>query len=308
MKTFAYELSTTSDGYVIDKTTNEPFPVEHYSRMKYGGRQETRAFAVRLAAKLLEHASDSVMREEPPRFLVQWKSVPTAGVFLAKFTMEEINKARISIGYVPGSVVQIFKSDIIDGEYSSMTEEDRISKNASIRFDVEPEAVHNQLVTIFDDIRITGCTEQRMLQAVTKHNPRSISFAYLASYDANVSLWSPAVEFILNTTVIKDISDIVPLIVSNNFDLNVRVLKLMMQAPAEDFRKCALRFPVDLLLLIVQGCLLNGRDFCLKYRENLDHSMTLLRAMPTASTCAASLQRLPLVHADNPTILPCTSK
>ena len=173
----------TEDKIVVDRLNNTPFPLNAFSQFKHGDRIEAQNFGAIVARTLMSESPEDVLSHSAPRFLVPFKSVPIASYFLSLYCVEQINAVRSARGLPPGDVVQIYKDDVIDAEYASLSQEGRRAALADINFAVDPALVRGRRAVVLDDVRITGTTERAVAAFVLAHRPRSLTMAYLATFD-----------------------------------------------------------------------------------------------------------------------------
>jgi hypothetical protein len=233
---------------------------ETYSRMKHGIRSATRVFARVLADALLSAHPQFMCDADPPLFLVAYKAVPPACYFLSLYCLERINLCRVAEGREPGRLLQIHKDKVVAGNYALSTLEKRQAELEDIGFSLEGRNLRDRVVVLLDDARITGAAECRILEVVHPEAPQALILGYVFRFDEDRRN-DPAIENILNHAAIREISDLLPAIHADDFDLNIRTLKLILSAPEETLTHFLETIPTGLCAAIVRGATDTGVDF-----------------------------------------------
>ena len=304
LRVAAIELMMTKDNIVIDQQTRTPFPLIKFSHFKHGDRIEAQKFGLFVADKMMHEAPEHVLSQSPPRFLVPFKSVPTASYFLSLYCVDEINAVRSERGLSPGDVVQIYKNDVIEKEYAALSHEGRSAALADINFDIDPALVRDRCAVVLDDVRITGTTERAVAAFVLAQRPRSLAMAYLASFDPAQALANPALEAALNRSREWALADTAALVAADRFNLGVRVMRAMLRCDPHELAPALRRFPEDLLLAVLQGAASTGPRFCEQYRTGLDVFRTEAAARRGAALGAAGASRAAAAAASFASALP----
>jgi hypothetical protein len=232
-----------------------------YSRMKHGIRSATRVFARTLADALLDTHPQFMRAADPPLFLAAYKAVPPACHFLSLYCLERINLCRVAEDREPGRLIQIHKDKVVAGNYALSTLEKRQAELEDIVFSLEGRNLRDRVVILLDDARITGAAERRILEVVRPEAPRALILGYVLRFDEDRGNDDPAIENILNHTAIREIGDLLPAIHVDDFDLNIRTLKLILSAPEETLTHFLETIPAGLCAAIVRGATDTGVDF-----------------------------------------------
>ena len=273
----SYNLQFTHDEVVDDPA--RPFDAEAYSRMKYGDRAATESFAAGIAEDIAAAVPELTEDKSAPEFLVAYKAVPPACYHLSRYCLHKLNEQRVDAGLQPGRIVQIQKDRVTATDYAAASTESRQRELASIGFTLGSYSITGKPAVILDDIRITGAAESRIIDALGSEDPKLLALGYVAVFDPEQAAANPGVENRLNTTAIRHIEQLLPAIEEDNFDLNIRTLKLILSEGQREGRPEFLRqAPRRLLYDIYEGAIGSGPDFVQAYRVGVADVKTELES------------------------------
>ena len=260
----AYHLAYDAANEIVDES-GLVFDRLSYSRMKYGDGTATQKFADDLCGALVEEVPAIVEDRNPPEFLVAYKAVPPACYYLSKHCLDGVNALRADVGNSAGTIVKVHKDKVAATNYAAASPEEREKELSSIGFSLGSHRLTEGPVVILDDIRITGAAERTMLDVLREQNPRLVTLGYVAIFDRVQAQHNPGVENDLNASVVSGVSDLVPMIEKDNFELNIRTVKMILATPVEELAEFASIIPVELLGRIASGAEATGSDFMNQY-------------------------------------------
>ncbi|EKX46334.1 hypothetical protein GUITHDRAFT_107940 [Guillardia theta CCMP2712] len=255
---------------VLDLRTKEPFPLQDYSSMKHGDSECTRRFAVMAAKAILREVPEVAFADSPPRFVVCFRGLPIASTYLSSYTVEEINKARRGKGVTgDADLLVVDRSSANFGkDYATRSLTEREATHKAMTYTVAEEAVFQRNLIFLDDVRITGATDRAIERMLLPMRPKCLVIAHIAVFDQDQALSNPAVESMLNSSVINGVEDIATLVESGRFDLGGRALRMVLQDP-EALTACLSRFPLVWLRRFIAAADLIGEEFTEQFREGL---------------------------------------
>lgn len=262
-------LDATREG-LIDISSGEQFDDSQYSRMKYGDRLATQDFAGQLAKELIDKNDALLFAHKPPEFFVAYKEVPPACFYLSRFCLDLLNEERNNIGNEPGRLVRIYKSKVLTTNYAAASPEARVQELGGIDFTLEGRSVSDTQAVVLDDIRITGSAERKILEVLRPGNPAHISLGYVAIVNELQALENPQIENELNHGVITCVADLLPSIQSDNFDLNIRTLKMILAAEPAELESLLASCPQSLIDEMYRGAVNTGVAFTRSYPVSFD--------------------------------------
>lgn len=266
----SYRLAYNVEEDIIDETTGENFDRTAYSLMKYGDRSVTMRFAEALATDLTEQMPALITDERTPELLVAYKQVPPACYFLSRYCLDILNVARLQLGHEPGRLVHIYKNKVAATDYAMATQVQRETELDGIDFSLEGRQMADKNVLLLDDIRITGSAEKKMLDVLQATKPNLLGLGYIAIFNPDQASLSPSVENDLNAAIVSGVNDLIPMIEGDNFDLNIRTLKLILNTEPAALAAFLKQIPKGLVELIHRSSVDTGVEFIAKY--NLGYS------------------------------------
>ena len=255
------------DGEMIVDDEGTRFDSARYSRMKYGDTDATMHFGHEIAHTVAKVLPEVIEDERPPEFLVAYKAVPPACYYLSRYCLDMVNDWRLDYGNEPGRVVHVYKNRVAATNYATASEAERTKELESIGFSLEGRSMDDKNVVVLDDIRITGGAERKMLKILADEKPARLVMGYVALFDAQQAAENPSVENDLNVSVIKGVNDLLPLIDADNFDLNIRTLKLILATDPAILEPFLQQIPERLLDIVLRGAIDTGGDFIQQYGQ-----------------------------------------
>jgi hypothetical protein len=266
----SHHIALNQTSNIVDVNTSQPFDVVGYSEMKYGNRQVTRLFAAELVSHLVEARPGLVEDETPPLFTSAYKAVPHVPYYLARYSLDVINDMRADGGNEPGQTVQVHKSRAATTNYAVATEKERDDEWDSMDFSLDDERGDAPTV-VLDDIRITGSAERKILSAFKNTTPELMLLGYVAILDPAQAAERPSIENEINGTSKKGVEDLIPIVKSDNFDLNVRTLKMILSTNPDSLRNFLAHCSEGLVEQMLRGTVESGADFMDYYSEGYQH-------------------------------------
>lgn len=264
-----YNLALNAQGVAVDETTQAPFDHEQYSRMKYGDRLATQQFAGELATKLIVECPELVTTQAAPEFFVPFKAVPPACFYLSRYCLDILNEARSDEGNEPGQLLKIHKGNVLASNYAAASSEDRQRELKSISFSLDGHSVEGKHAVVLDDIRITGAAEERMLEVLSEGRPTYITLGYIAIFNAVQAANNPSIEHDLNHGLIQGATDLLPAIKNDNFDLNIRTLKMILDEQPADLEAFISACPDSLVQQLYRDATNTGVAFVEHYKTSV---------------------------------------
>jgi phosphoribosyl transferase-like protein len=270
VRTRTVSAFSIGDGLAIDDATLD---LAAFSRFKHGAVAPAWLFAGQILDRLEVLTPDTLSAN---RLVVTgscFKYVPLASVTLARSLAHLLNRRRAALMEPPVSQTQLYRAQLIEGDYSTMSlsQRRRFIDQDVIR--VDPEVLAGAEVLVVDDVRITGFHEGRIAALLNDVGVAEATFAYWAVIDGSSD---PVLEKRLNTTAIRDLDSMAELVAAGDFALNSRVCKLILSAPAPELAAFLGRLPVDVLAELVAGMECNGYATMRTYRPAYELMLSAL--------------------------------
>lgn len=272
MKTFSETLSTLTvvDGQVLCQD-GTPFDREAYSHFKYGFLPPAVEYGQRLAALITDKLFEVAGTEPITIVSAPYKYLPTASHAVAQAITAELSHTAVMNGLEPPVLVPFFKSRVGSSNYAKSSEEYRQKSLATLGLRIDESRIRGAHVVVVDDIRITGSAEKATAQFLESLTPASIWYLHAARLDEATGKAYPGLEDELNQTVAHTLEVFLQQAATGKFQLNTRVLRLILETEDSDAFDWFLNVaPPALVESIHQAAVGNGPAYYEKYRNNLE--------------------------------------
>jgi hypothetical protein len=246
-----------------------------FSRFKHGAVAPAWRFASELVRRLDADCPEIVAA---PRLVVTascYKFVPLASVTLTRAVAHLLNARRAAAARPPVTRTQFYRSQLIEGDYSTMTLGERKGFIEQDVIRVDTEVLDGAAVVVVDDVRITGFHEGRIAAVLEEAGVPEAVFAYCAVIDGTAD---PTIERRMNQTVVGDLDSLTALIHRGGFVLNSRVCKLILSAPQERLSRFLHRLPLALLVDLMSAMECNGYAVMDRFRPAYSQMLAALHA------------------------------
>jgi hypothetical protein len=280
----SHTLAVDELGMVIDTKSDTPFDVASYSKMKYGNREVTRRFAHALTEDVLQVRPGLVEDEQPPLFPASFSVVPPVPFHLSRYVLETINEQRRANDLEAGGILQVDRSRTQTSNYAVLTAEERREEWDSIDFffsnGEDDRLAPDTPIVILDDVRITGSFTRKLLGVFEDHDPARMMLGFVAVFEPQQARQHPEVEDLINGTTKMGVETILPEILNDNFDLNIRTLKMILCTDADRLIPFLEQCPPHLLEKMLADTIASGPDFVEYHRPGYEdlRALTLERA------------------------------
>ncbi len=213
------------------------FSIKKYSKFKFGCRDTARLFGEELGKKFCQSATFKAIVElskaQDKRIFIlssPYIFVPTATFAMKDYFVKVLNHYLYLNKAKPCIETKVSRAKSYGNDYGEMNaaERDEIMKDEV--FHCDAALINNHICLFLDDIIITGSHERRMLRMIERHNldicANFLYFAELTNAEQH-----PNIENELNYAYVKGLLDINKIIANNNFKMNTRVVKYILNAP-----------------------------------------------------------------------------
>jgi hypothetical protein len=210
------------------------FDVAAYSRMKYGHAPSARTYGYALAGLFRTAAADVLADPHAPMTICgpATSHTPKPARAIAYYFMQSLNTTRVSCGLSPAMLVDIHH--IRQGEpvpYASLNRHARRTAMTFTEDYVDPRAVQGRHVICIDDAIVTGTVEAKMAELIEPLTPATTHYLYAIRINAGLADSNPAVEDQINLADRPTLSTIADFIDKREFQLNDRVMNLLLAYP-----------------------------------------------------------------------------
>lgn len=244
---------------------HDHFEAAAYSLMKHGDADAITLLGSRLGRLLLADHWELLLTDAVPVFPVAYLAVPPACWYLSAAALTVVNGARASHGLSPGRLVHVRKDPVTSTDYASSSAAQRAVELAGIGFRVD-ESLAGCVAVVVDDVRVTGSSEQSIVEVLSDADPAVLLRAYVAVCDPLLAA-TPHVEGVLNHVAVTSPLDLLPAINADRFCLTIRFLKYALGSP--DLAQFVAGCPQPVLLMMYDGALATGAAFTDAYAPGM---------------------------------------
>lgn len=254
-------LSIWDDSTLFDVRTGNTFDAASYSRLKYGDASVARTYGIELAKHFvaqfpaLAFSSDRVIVTGP-----SYKYLSTAAQGIAETFGTVLNAARVRAGYEPTTPLHIIRAWVGSDTYAMASLEERQRQLPAGGQHVDHGLVKDSVVIVIDDVSITGSTERAIQLHMEPAQPKTLCFLHVAEVNREEALQNASIENVINKTITPTLGNFLALIEEDNFRLNSRVFRTIMETSTTDMRELNRFFSKvpSKLLLAMYDALVSG--------------------------------------------------
>lgn|GEM_PF-1006815 len=250
-----YKIIDEVDGNVITANGSR-LDTYSYSLFKYGHHETASRYADQLVKLLLASPVASYFEDDQPVIVSSsaYKRLHTAAASLA----DSIAAKLRGQGHAAQNG-RIHRSKLTEGDYSTMSEQQRHYWMANNGLSVDTAVFHGRHVIIVDDIRITGSHEQSVWNLFADMPIKSLTNLYVVELDPAVAKRDPKIETRMNQTAVRSLSDLLSLIwEEESFNISARTIKFILGQKQDVLQKFLEKVPCAELRSIHLGLLDDG--------------------------------------------------
>ncbi len=251
-----------------------PFPVNDYSRLKFGSDIVARRFGYQLADDLFIKHADALLARPVVVIPSPFNYVKNAATIMTYHFVNRLNELLVGVN---GNNVECDLIKRLIGytaDYGFLSADKRKGLLDRDTFFMNREFWADKTLVFVDDVRITGTHEDKLVEMLAKHNvPNDAFFIYFAEYLGN----NPQIEAELNFAAVKSLEDYATIAREPGHHTIVRPIKYLLAH--ED--KVALRVfltaqPRAMLERLYHNALGEGYSRIPGYQSNLRMLKTLV--------------------------------
>lgn len=253
-----------------------PFDSIDYSKFKFGCKEIAKQYGEQLAFKFIAE----IMQSEPIKSQIVVISspfcfIPTATYAMKDYFIRTLNNFLVKKGLMPVQEAKIHRTITYKEDYGELNAEDRLKLIGADSFHIDREFVHGKICLFLDDIKITGSHEKVIRKMIVDYElniaPLFLYYAELVNTDIH-----PNIENQLNYSYVKSLLDLDKIIKNENFLLNTRVVKYILNSPFEEFKHFIQYQRTSLQQTIYHSAIGNSYHTIDDYKQNLNYIKQLL--------------------------------
>ncbi len=258
--------------YSLNKIYNDRsfgFCPDDYSRFKFGDEAVAKRFGKALAEgfiaeKLLHRpASQLVVVSSPYSF------IPTATFAMKTHFVFTLNRWLAAHHYPVVQETKVHRTITYKEDYGELNAEQRMQLIGNDAFHIDKAFLEGKTIIFLDDIRITGSHERMIIKMAAEYGLTNkiylLYFAELVNKEIH-----PNIENFLNYHCVKSIFDLEPIIQSDGFSINTRIVKYILNYDFEAYRIFIQNQTDEFINLLYDMALGNAYHTIEAYEKNLN--------------------------------------
>lgn len=262
----------------INKKDELGFDPTQYSKFKFGCKEIARKYGYELADELIGKMRDGYITFSNDQVVVcssPYCFIPTATYAMKDYFVQRFNEYLVSKGKPVVQETKIHRTITYKEDYGGLSADDRMKLIGNDGFQIDTNFVKGKTILFLDDIRITGSHErviQRMYDQYQMDNESY--FLYYAMLNNNDI--HPAIENELNYAYVKSLLHLDKIIKNEDFLLNTRTVKYMLNAPHDEFVHFINYQRQSLVNTVYHSAIGNSYHLIEDYSKNLNYLKTLI--------------------------------
>lgn len=225
----------TFSAFKIESVNSFDFSTVEYSKFKFGANNIARKFGYILADKFINDSFQENYTGKPIVVLSSaYAFIPTASYHMAMHFADKLNFFLYSNNFSPIEVGKISRNVTYREDYGEMSAEQRFNLIKDDKFHMDFEVLKDKILIFVDDIKITGTHEKIILKMLENYDIQNeyylLYFAELINHNI-----CPTIENHLNYSFVKSLSELDYIIKNEEFVLNTRVVKYILNSNYNDF-------------------------------------------------------------------------
>ena len=270
-----------------NKFTNEKdiyFDPKDYSMFKFGCKDVARRFGIELAQSFMNSdeykkiKTESLFIHPEKRIIVissPYVHIPTATFAMKDYFIRYLNHNLVHSNLMPVLEAKMYRKSSYKEEYGEMNKEQRFAIMEKDVFHIDKSLIQGNICLFLDDIVITGAHEHRVKKMLEQYNIQSenyfLYFAELSSHETN-----PIIENYLNYAFVKNLVCLDKIIKNENFLMNTRVVKYILDAPFEECKTFLTYQKQVFLQTLYHNAIGNGYHLIDDYSMNLGYLKSII--------------------------------
>lgn len=266
--------------YALHKITdkdNLPFNAIEYSKFKFGCKTTAKKYGIALAKGFInEFLVDNPITEQIVVCSSPYCFIPTATFAMKDYFVQTLNNYLVKQGLPVVEETKIHRTITYKEDYGGLSAEERMKLIGNDGFHIDKEFVKGKTILFLDDVFITGSHEKMIATMVDRYKLKNdcvfLYFGKLENKDIH-----PSIENDLNYAFVKNLLDLDKIIKNENFLLNTRVVKYILNSPGLEFQTF-IQYQKQLLIQTLYHLAIgNSYHLMDDYKENLKYIQKLLK-------------------------------
>ncbi len=253
-----------------------PFSAVEYSKFKFGDKDIARKFGHDLANDFIRYYTHSLPRINQIVVISSpYCFIPTATFAMKDYFVQTLNKELVFKGHKPVQETKIHRTITYKEDYGNLDAEERMALIGRDGFHIDKGFIEGKTLLFLDDVKISGSHEnviKRMLDKYGIDNDRVfVYFAELVNKEIH-----PNIENELNYAFVKSLLHLDKIIKNENFLINTRVVKYILNSDHEEFKTFIQYQPLRFVSNLFDAAIGNSYHDIEDYAANLQYIQKMI--------------------------------
>lgn len=251
-----------------------------YSKFKFGCKNVAKQFGYSLADGFTRDSIKSIISTNPDKKIVVISSpycfIPTATFAMKDYFVQRLNAWLVQNDYGVVEETKIHRIITYKEDYGGLSAEERLSLIKNDGFHIDKEFCKGKMLLFLDDIKITG-SHQKVIERMIEQYDLGDSHMFLYFAELADDTIHPSIENHLNYYFVKSLLDLDKIIKNENFLLNTRTVKYILNSPFNEFKTFIDYQPLRLVNNIYHQAIGNSYHLIDDYKVNLNYIKKLIQ-------------------------------
>ena len=262
-------MKTSYSLHAIDNDRDFSFDPDAYSRFKFGDGAAAQKFGTALADGFIENLlEENYSGQQLVVISSPYAFIPTATFAMKTWFVYRLNRWLVQYGFPVIQETKVHRTVTYKDDYGELNAEQRINLIGNDIFHVDKVFLEGKTLVFLDDIKITGSHERMILKMVNEYGLGNDLYLLYFAELVNKSI-HPKFENHLNYHQVKTIFDLEAIIKGNNFIINTRTVKYILNHEADSFKVFIQNQSSSFLNLLYDMAIGNGYHTIEAYNNNL---------------------------------------
>ncbi|WPU94898.1 phosphoribosyltransferase family protein [Mucilaginibacter sabulilitoris] len=263
-------MNTTYSLHHVDNAVKFGFNPDDYSRFKFGDDDVAKSFGTHLADGFIrQHLAVTPIKEQIVVISSPYSFIPTATFAMKNWFVARLNRWLAQHGYPVVQETKVHRTITYKEDYGELDAEQRMTLIGNDSFHIDKDFLAGKTLVFLDDIKITGSHERMIMKMVDAYGLGNDIFMLYFAELVNKAI-HPNIENHLNYHQVKNIFDLDSIIKGNNFSINTRIVKYILNYDFDSFCIFIQDQTYDFINLLYDMALGNGYHTIEAYTNNLN--------------------------------------
>jgi hypothetical protein len=255
----------------INNSESFGFNPSDYSRFKFGDEAVAEKFGTDLATQFIEkYLQPNPIINQLVVISSPYSFIPTATFALKNYFVFTLNQWLADNNFSVVQETKVHRTITYKEDYGELNAEQRMKLIGNDSFHIDKEFLIDKTLLFLDDIKITGSHERMISKMLTEYNLENDTLLLYFAELENKNI-HPNIENFINYYFVKSIFDLNSITNSNNFRINTRIVKYILNHDFPSFKVFIQSQTVDFITLLYNMALGNSYHTIEEYKTNLSY-------------------------------------